>query len=158
MSRISENAVSIELLPDAAGAVHPDKLIIKTVYVMAYIEDINKLFLKLEKAGTTLAMYIATLHGNNEEFSYHKLFVERFNQYLVENGNEPYHRMSCDRAMRQLREYGFILKLRHGLYVVNPKFFYQGEPRLRNKLTQDLLSMAMAYEPINIKSYNEVTK
>lgn len=158
MSRIPDNSMLIECLPDTAGAVHPDKMLIKTIYTMAYIEDLNALFLKLEKSAMQMCTYMGLVNGDNKPFSYHKHYVSEFNEFLVKKGCDAYHRMTCDRAMRQLRDYGFILKLGKGLYVVNPKFFYRGLPALRAELTQQLLTKAMDYEPIDIKVINEITQ
>lgn len=157
MSRTPNNTLFIDHIPRIEGSV-PHKTIIRTIYTMAYVEDISKLFIKIDRSTISLALYLSDEHGDNKQFSYNKLFVHTFNEYLKENMVEPYHRMTLDRSMKQLRDYGFVLKIGRGVYVVSPKFYYRGEPHLRVGLIQQLYRQAMDYEPVDIKAHNEVTK
>lgn len=154
MSKRPEQLITI----DHAKYTVPGNLNTQIVYTMAYTKDINKLMIKLGRPTLNLMIYLSDAHGDNEDFHYSKIFIDKFHEYLKSNAIEPYHRMTIDKSIKQLREYGFILRVYRGVYAVNPKFYYRNEPEMRTTWIKKLYERANDYQPVDINKHNEATK
>ena len=65
-----------------------------------------------------------------------------------------YHKQTVYNNIRTLVELGVILRIGRSDYAINPKFFYQGDPKLREKRIQDVYKLAADYKAMDIHEHN----
>lgn len=139
------------------GVIVPEygSLTLKNRYTMMYDESVMKLLIQLDKASINLLSYILSKHGESGEFNYNRLFVDRFGEFMKENGREEsYHRGTVDACMRDLKKHGVILRTYKGVYEISPKYFSKKDPKLREKRLKDMYAKAANIESMDIDDHN----